>query len=102
MKIMLPGNAVICDFKQLSCPSEKEFRSITENFPIKFEVPQGSVMGPLLYVLYYQLQRTFATFDDGTVILASKENSCKASKSLQTHVNEGETWRQKWNQNTSE
>lgn len=67
--------------------------SRSENFAISSGVPQGNVIGPLLYVLYTAdlpttTDITIDTFADGTVILAAIENPIEASNSLETHLDQ--------------
>jgi hypothetical protein len=57
-------------------------------FPVKSGVPQGSVMGPVLYLLYTSDIPTTAdiiigTFVDDTVISSSHEHPEIASEHLQ-------------------
>lgn len=70
-------------------------------FPIRAGVPQGSVLGPFLYLLYTSdlptsLNVTTGTFADDTVILTSNVNPIEASNTLQTHLNRIQAWTQKW------
>lgn len=69
--------------------------------PIKSGVPQGSVLGPILYLIYtYDLPVTentiIATFADDTAILASHECPRQASQYLQFHLDQLQEWFNKW------
>ena len=62
----------------------KHDENVTNLFQIKAGVPQGSVLGPILYLLFtYDLPISnnvvIGTFADGTAILASACNATSAS-----------------------
>ena len=68
---------------------------------IQSGVPQGSILGPILYLLHTaDLPETAntmtATYADDTAILASHENSNTASQHLQHHLHQLEKWLKKW------
>lgn len=73
----------------------------TELYPVLSGVPQGSILGPMLYSIYTadlpeMTQTTIATYADDTTILASHENPVEASRKLQMHLNLFEEWLQRW------
>jgi hypothetical protein len=75
--------------------------------PIKAGVPQASVLGPTLYVLYTSdlptsINTTLGTFADDTVILSVNEDSRRAASDLQYHLNTQQTWFVKWRIRTNE
>lgn len=68
---------------------------------IQSGVPQGSVLGPILYLLYTAdlptSNRTMtATFADDTAIMVSHEDPIAASSILQSNINMVQNWLQKW------
>ena len=84
----------------------REFRtrinnSISNNSAIKSGVPQGSVLGPLLYLLYtadlpVNANTTTGTFADDTVILSANQDPAIATTTLQNHLNEIQEWTNTW------
>lgn len=75
--------------------------STSRLYPINSGVPQGSVLGPILYSLFTSDLPTspdteIATFADDTAILASDEHPSLASSKLQDHLHLVEQWIKKW------
>jgi hypothetical protein len=69
--------------------------------PIKSGVPQGSVLGPFLYLIStaYLPQSNdtlIATFADDTAILKSDPDSRRASEKLQNHLDIISRWFHQW------
>lgn len=79
----------------------KEHEAMSELHEISSGVPQGSVLGPILYLLYtadLPMTRgtTMATFADDTAILTGHTDPVTASKQLQGALNSTEKWLKKW------
>lgn len=70
-------------------------------YPIEAGVPQGSVLGPVLYTVYTADLPTSklivtATYADDTAVLSCDKDQVRASAILQEHLNKIETWLKKW------
>jgi hypothetical protein len=73
----------------------------SDPFPICAGVPQGSVLGPMLYTLYTADISTtkdtmIATFADDTAILAPHKDFNGAIGALQQSLNKVSSWAQRW------
>ena len=69
--------------------------------PINAGVPQGSILGPILYVLFTSdlpvpRNSVIATFADDTCILAVGENEDQATQKLQASLDNIVEWTAKW------
>lgn len=69
---------------------------------IKSGIPQGSVLGPVLYTIFTSDMPvtdglTIATYADDTAILASHESRITASELVQNELYQIQNWLQKWN-----
>ena len=64
-------------------------------------VPQGSILGPVLYLLFtadlpMHAETITATYADDTALLSVHEDPAIASAKLQAHVHKVEEWLDKW------
>jgi hypothetical protein len=92
--------------------SAREFRTrvneeVSSNGTIQSGVPQGNVLGPILYVLFTpdlptNIHTKIGTFADDTGILASHDDPVIASQRLQGHLDQLENWLRKWRINIIE
>lgn len=100
---LLPSN--LCQLME-SYISERKFRVAYEEarsvlHPIQAGVPQGSVLGPLLYLLYTadiptSTETIIGTFADDTVIMATSNNEKEATEKLQRALNKITKWTRDW------
>lgn len=73
----------------------------TNLYPVEAGVPQGSILGPLLYVLYTSDipipdSGTIATFADDTCILATGNDEIESTRHLQEYINRVAEWTFQW------
>ena len=79
----------------------KQGDACSELKEIKEGVPQGSVLGPVLYLLYTsdlpELENSIvATFADDTAILVIGSSNEESTGKLQTAINQIKKWTKKW------
>ena len=94
-----------CDFL-VSYLHNRSFRvkyedAFSELKPINAGVPQGSILGPILYLLYTRdvptsENHTTATFADDTAILAIGSTVKESTENLQNALNSIADWTKKW------
>jgi len=103
LKLRLPDHSYLLLTFYLS---ERYFQvkiddELSDYHPIRVGVPQGSVLGPLLYVLYTAdvpaTQDTLmATFADDTAILSADPDPVRATEKLQYHLSLLQNWLEQW------
>lgn len=81
----------------------------TSLYNIRSGVPQGSVLGPILYLIFTADIPTptsesvvLSTFADDTAILSTNKNPQTASRELQDYLQQFEEYLKKWNIKTNE
>ena len=79
----------------------------TNLYPVEAGVPQGSALGPVLYLLFTadlptSRNATTATFADDTAIIAAHENPRTASSNLQCNLSAIQLWLNKWRAKANE
>ena len=82
--------------------SAKVNNTFFEICDIKEGIPQGSVLGPVLYTIFtsdmpISEDITTATYADDTALISCNNNSAEASRILQRHVDVISNWFKKWN-----
>src|SRR5262249_4538162 len=103
MSKLLPGN--FCQLLE-SYLTDREFRIMHEgaysgSCQIKAGVPQGSVLGPFLYLLYTAdiptTDETFTgSFADDTTMMATADTQVEATEKLQLAANKVNQWTNDW------
>lgn len=65
---------------------------LSNRYHIQLRVPQGSILGPFLYLLYTSdippsIETTIGTFADDSAIFATEEDAVVTTTNLQEHLN---------------
>jgi hypothetical protein len=79
----------------------KESGDTSRLYDIQAGVPQGSILGPILYAVYTSdlpqtVDVTICTYADDTALLASDRNPLTASGKLQRGLDDVTEWLQRW------
>jgi len=103
LKLRLPDHLFLL---LKSYPNERYFQvkindELSDYHPITAEVPQGSIMAPLLYLLQTAdvppTQDTLmATFADDIAILSTDPDPVRTTEKLQHHLNLLQNWLEQW------
>lgn len=103
LKSLLPGSfcAIIQSYLKNRRYTVSYNSAISRTRDIKAGVPQGSTLGPLLYILFTADipttdHVTVATFADDTAILATHKEYSAATTLLQAAVDKISVWANKW------
>jgi hypothetical protein len=89
------------------CFRVKHENSYSELKLIKAGVPQGSVLGPVLYLLYINdvptaLNSTMATFAEDTTVMAVGETVANSTRKVQSAMSKVAIWTTKWRMKLNE
>ena len=103
LSLLLPGN--LCQLLQ-SYLADRTFCVVHEDaksqmYSIRAGVPQGSVLGPILYLLYTAdipttEETTIAAFADDTAVMASSTTQVEANELAQEALDKISSWTRRW------
>lgn len=109
IKTLLPKqfHAILENYLAQRMFQVKQNTATTDLTEIKAGVPQGSVLGPVLYLLFtadlpITEKIVTSTFADDTAILFSHKNPQTASRELQEHLHKIGDWLKTWRIRTNE
>ena len=92
---------IIKSYLEKRCFEVKYNAATSSMYEIKSGVPQGSILGPVLYLIFTadlptSKHTTTATYADDTALLAVHDDPDSATRLLQTHLTLVEEWLKKW------
>lgn len=103
LKKMLPHSyyAIIKSYLSGRCFEIKHNRESSQMHEITSGVPQGSILGPVLYLIYTADLPTnrntiIATYADDTAIMSVHDDPTTASENLQSHLDDLQKWFNMW------
>lgn len=103
VKKMLPHSffQIIKSYLSKRCFEVRFNVELSDLYEIKSGVPQGSILGPILYIIYTADlpttdKTTVATYADDTALLSTHMNPVTASEHLQHHIDKIEEWLELW------
>lgn len=103
IKNILPHSffPILKSYLEKRCYEVRQNSDTSQMYEINSGVPQGSILGPVLYLIFTAdlptvSYTTTATYADDTAVLSVHENHDAASQNLQSHLTLIEAWFDLW------